>query len=104
MYGLPLDAAKFVVLSACDTGSVRATHANEVIGMVRGLLFAGADALLLSAWKIDDKATAEWMRIFYAALQANPPAAAARTAIKQLCGTPGFQHPYYWSPFLLIGR
>jgi CHAT domain-containing protein len=104
MYGLPLDAAKLVVLSACDTGSVRATHANEVIGMVRGLLFAGANALLLSAWKIDDKATAEWMRIFYAALQTNPPAAAARMAIKQLSGTPGFQHPYYWSPFLLISR
>jgi CHAT domain-containing protein len=104
MYGLPLDAAKLVVLSACDTGSVRATHANEVIGMVRGLLFAGADALLLSAWKIDDKATAEWMRVFYAAAQNHPPAAAARMAIKQLSGMPGFQHPYYWSPFLLIGR
>jgi CHAT domain-containing protein len=104
MYGLPLDAAKLVVLSACDTGSVRATHANEVVGMVRGLLFAGADALLLSAWKIEDRATAEWMRIFYAAAQNHSRAAAARSAIQQLISTPGFQHPYYWSPFLLIGR
>ncbi len=104
MYGLPLDSAKLVVLSACETGRVRATHANEVLGMVRGLIFAGADALLLSAWKIDDKATAEWMQSFYAAAVTQPLAAAARTAIRDLKAKPGYQHPYYWSPFLLIGR
>ena len=104
MYGLALDAAKLVVLSACETGTVRATHANEVLGMVRGLLFAGADALLLSSWKIDDKATAEWMQSFYAAARTQPLAAAARTAIRDLKAKPGYQHPYYWSPFLLVGR
>jgi len=104
MYGLSLDAAKLVVLSACETGTVRATHANEVLGMVRGLLFAGADALLLSAWPIDDKATAEWMQSFYTAARTQPMAAAARTAIRDLKAKPGYQHPYYWSPFLLIGR
>lgn len=104
MYGLPLGSAKLVVLSACETGTVRATHANEVLGMVRGLLFAGADALLLSSWKIDDKATSEWMQLFYAAARTQPLAAAARTAIRDLKAKPGYQHPYYWSPFLLIGR
>lgn len=104
MYGLSLDSAKLVVLSACETGSVRATHANEVLGMVRGLIFAGADALLLSSWKIDDQGTAEWMRSFYAAAGIQPLAAAARTAIRDLKAKPGYQHPYYWSPFLLISR
>ncbi|TKB88236.1 MAG: CHAT domain-containing protein [Nitrospira sp.] len=104
MYGLSLDSAKLVVLSACETGSVRATHANEVMGMVRGLIFAGADALLLSSWEIDDKATAEWTQSFYAAAVTEPLAAAARTAIRDLKAKPGYQHPYYWSPFLLIGR
>ncbi len=79
MYGLALDAAKLVVLSACETGTVRATHANEVIGMMRGLIFAGADALLLSAWKIDDEATAEWMQVFYATATSKPPAEPACT-------------------------
>ena len=104
MYGLSLDATKLIVLSACETGSVRATHANEVIGMMRGLIFAGADSLLLSAWKIDDKATAEWMQTFYAAAVKHSPAAAARTAIRALRAKPEYQHPYYWSPFLLISR
>ncbi len=104
MYGLPLDAARLVVLSACETGTVKATHANEVLGMMRGLLFAGADALLLSAWKIDDAATAEWMRAFYTAAASATPAAAARSAIRELRQNPAYRHPYYWSPFLLIGR
>ncbi len=104
MYGLSLDSAKLVVLSACETGSVRATHANEVLGMVRGLIFAGADALLLSSWNIDDQGTADWMRSFYAAAGIQPLAAAARTAIRDLKAKPGYQHPYYWSPFILISR
>jgi CHAT domain-containing protein len=104
MYGLPLDSAKLVVLSACETGNVRATHASEVIGMMRGLIFAGADALLLSAWKIDDKATAEWMQAFYATAITKPPAEAARAAVRDLRRKPAYQHPFYWSPFLLISR
>ncbi|MGR8932666.1 MAG: CHAT domain-containing protein, partial [Gammaproteobacteria bacterium] len=104
MYGLSLDSTKLIVLSACETGSVRATHANEVIGMMRGLLFAGADSLVLSAWKIDDKATAEWMQAFYADAVNHPPATAVRAAIRELRAKPGYQHPYYWSPFLLISR
>jgi CHAT domain-containing protein len=104
MYALPLDDAKLVVLSACETGSVHATHANEVIGMVRGLIFAGADSLLLSAWKIDDQATAEWMRAFYEAAEDQPPAVAVQTAIKALRATAEYRHPYYWSPFTLTSR
>lgn len=104
MYGLPLETARLVVLSACETGTVKATRANEVLGMMRGLIFAGADALVLSAWKIDDAATSEWMNAFYAAAQSSTLASAARTAIRALRQKSAYQHPYYWSPFLLIGR
>jgi CHAT domain-containing protein len=104
MYGLPLDAAKLVVLSACETGTVRATHANEVLGMIRGLLFAGADALLLSAWAIDDEATAVWMQSFYEAAASLPLASAVRAAIGQTRRHRAYAHPYYWGAFLAVGR
>ena len=104
IYGLPLDSARLVVLSACETGSVRATHANEVIGMMRGLIFAGADALLLSAWKIDDKATAEWMQTFYTNAKTYSLSRAAQIASKALRENSRYRHPYYWSPFLPISR
>jgi CHAT domain-containing protein len=104
MYGLPLDAAKLVVLSACETGTAKATHANEVLGMTRGLLFAGADALLLSAWPINDEATAAWMKVFYDAAGSKPPGAAARVAIESMRRDARYRHPYYWGPFLVVGR
>ncbi len=104
MYGLPLDAATLVVLSACETGTAKATHANEVLGMTRGLLFAGADALLLSAWPINDEATAAWMKVFYDAAGSKPPGAAARAAIESMRRDARYRHPYYWGPFLVVGR
>lgn len=104
MYGLPLDAAKLVVLSACETGTAKATHANEVLGMTRGLLFAGADALVLSAWPINDEATAAWMKGFYDGAGFKPPGAAARAAIENLQRDARYRHPYYWGPFLVVGR
>ena len=45
MFGLPLEQSRLVVLSACETGQAQATHANEVLGMVRALLYAGANTL-----------------------------------------------------------
>lgn len=104
MYGLPLDDARLVVLSACETGIVRATHASEVLGITRGLLFAGAESLILSAWAIDDEGTANWMAAFYESARTNRPSDAAHLAIQSLRSDARYVHPFYWSPFLVIGR
>ncbi len=67
MFGLALDKSRLVVLSACETGRAEATHGNEILGMVRALIYAGADTLVLSSWKVDSEATALWMQTFYEA-------------------------------------
>ena len=104
MFGLPLDKTRFVVLSACETGRAQATHANEVLGMVRALLYAGADSLILSSWKVDSASTALWMETFYKAVQTKSPGEAARLALKKVKGNRNFEHPYYWGPFMMIGK
>jgi len=104
MFGLPLAGARLIVLSACDTGQARATRANEVSGMVRSLLYAGANTLVLSSWAIDADSTALWMETFYREAQSRPPAGAARLAIAAVRRDPRYSHPYYWAPFLLTGR
>ena len=43
MFGLPFDKSRLVVLSACDTGREEVTHGNEVLGMVRALMYAGRE-------------------------------------------------------------
>jgi CHAT domain-containing protein len=104
MFGLPLDRSRLVVLSACETGRTEATHANELLGMVRALVYAGAGSLVLSYWEVDSAATALWMQTFYDAAQSRPLPEAARVALARVKARPEFAHPYYWAAFGMIGR
>ena len=104
MFGLPLAKDSTVVLSACQTGEVTATHSNEVLGMVRALLYAGANNLVLSSWQVQAEATALWMETFYRAAQTNPPSEAARQARLAVKARPEYRDPYFWAPFVLTGK
>ncbi len=101
-YELQLQAT-LVTLSACETGLSALTPGDDLVGLARGFLLAGAPALLVSLWVVDDAATAEMMTIFYRALLGGMrPAAALRHAQCALLAT--HPHPFFWAPFTLIGR
>jgi CHAT domain-containing protein len=104
MFGLPLAKSRLVVLSACETGRAEATHANEVLGMVRALIYAGAGTLLLSQWEVDSAATSRWMQAFYEAGRTRPLPDAARAALRVVRAMPEYNHPYYWAAFTMFGR
>ena len=104
MFALPFSQAKLVTLSACETGRVSGTHASEVIGMQRALIYAGANAVLLTHWKVDSQATLAWMKTFYREAARSSCTEAARRATAALRARPEYAHPYYWSAFYLVGR
>ena len=104
MFGLPLENRRLVVLAACETGRVEATHGNEILGIERALLYAGAGTLVLSRWKVDTVATSLWMETFYRAALIRPPPAAAREALKAVKSDSRFRSPYYWGAFAMVGR
>ena len=92
-----------VTLSACETGLNSVASGDELIGLVRGFLSAGASALLLSLWTVQDAATANLMRDFYSHLhQGKSFAESLRQA--QLSFIKQEVHPYFWSPFVLVGH
>jgi len=92
-----------VALSACETGVSAVAPGEELIGLARGFLTAGAPTLLVSLWTVDDDSTATLMFEFYKRLCAGArPAAALRDAQRTLLRD--HPHPYYWSPFVLVGR
>lgn len=92
-----------VVLSACETGMSTLAPGDEVIGLIRGFLAAGAPSVLVSLWTVDDATTAQLMTTFYALLRAGErPAAALRQAQLELMRD--YPHPFFWAPFVLIGR
>lgn len=92
-----------VVLSACETGVNNVAPGDELIGLARGFFAAGAPALLVSLWSVDDASTATLMAHFYRRLQAGDgPALALRTAQLELLAV--LPHPFFWAPFVLMGR
>ncbi|MDF1703096.1 MAG: CHAT domain-containing protein, partial [Planctomycetota bacterium] len=84
--------AELVVLSTCESGVA-----------ARGLLQAGARALLCSQWRVRDEVASAFMHAFYGALRDGLAAAAAhRRAMDTIRAS--HPHPYYWAPFFLLGR
>lgn len=101
-YDLRLNCS-LVTLSACETGVSAVAPGEDLVGLARGFLLAGAPSLLVSLWVVDDAATAELMLAFYRKLLAGArPAAALRQA--QLAQMKEREHPFFWASFWLIGR
>lgn len=100
LYGLRL-SADLVTLSACETGLGDVTGGDDVIGLTRGFLFAGADSVVTSLWPVSDAETAFLMERFYGALAARGKSAALREAV--LATRARHPHPAFWSAFNLTG-
>jgi CHAT domain-containing protein len=102
LYHLKL-TADLVVLSGCATGLNVVRSGDEQIGLVRGLLRAGAQSLVLSLWDVHDRSTQEFMVSFYTKMQQglSKPLAMQAAMVDLRKRSP---HPYYWAPFLLIGK
>ena len=102
LYHLKLPV-ELVVLSGCATGLNVIKPGDEQIGLVRGLLQAGAQSMVLSLWDVHDASTKEFMIAFYSALEGGlSKPLALRSAMLALRSK--YKHPYYWAPFLLIGK
>ena len=102
LYKLKL-RADLVVLSGCSTGLSSVRGSDELVGLTRGLLYAGARAVLVSLWDVNDDSTCRFMTTFYGyLLKSLSPAAALRQAQCEL--REQFPHPYHWAPFILVGR
>jgi CHAT domain-containing protein/tetratricopeptide (TPR) repeat protein len=102
LYNLQLPA-ELVTLSGCATGLNAIAPGDELLGLVRVLLYAGAQSLLLSLWDVHDRSTAEFMKSFYRCLMAQgDKAVALQSAMQEL--RKEYAHPYYWAPFVLVGK
>jgi len=95
-----LSKTSIVSLSACDTGQSEIRKGGEAIGFVRGILLAGAQRVLLTQWKVEDRSASEFFRDFYTQLgDKRDIIRAYQSAILQ--ATHGYAHPFYWAGFVL---
>jgi CHAT domain-containing protein len=102
LYRLKLPV-ELVTLSACVSGLNVIAAGDEVLGLARGLLSAGAASLLVSLWDVPDQSTAEFMQAFYQRyLPATNKAEALREAMRVIRDR--YPHPVHWAPFAMVGR
>ncbi len=102
LYQMKLDA-DFVALSGCSTGMNVVAAGDELLGLMRGLLHAGARSLLLTLWDVHDRSTADFMACFYRNLGGTKGTAfALQQAMQEVRASR--PHPYYWAPFVLVGK
>jgi CHAT domain-containing protein len=98
--------ADLVVLSACETGLGKEVKGEGLVSLTRAFMYAGTPSVVASLWKVADLSTAELMTRFYRHLKDGKlsKAEALRQAQLELIQEGRFDHPYFWSPFVLIGR
>lgn len=104
IYNMRLDA-DLVVLSACQTALGKAIKGEGLIGLTRAFMYAGAPRVVASLWEVDDLATAELMKRFYAGMLRRhlSPVAALRAAQIELSHDSRWAAPYYWAGFTIQG-
>jgi CHAT domain-containing protein/predicted negative regulator of RcsB-dependent stress response len=105
IYNLNLPA-EMVVLSACETGIGKQIRGEGLIALTRGFMNAGAERVVASLWKVDDRATAELMGEFYNEMFVRKlkPAAALRAAQLTLSRRPARRNPHFWAGFVVQGE
>jgi len=92
-----------VTLSACESGRSRVVRGDETLGLTWAFLGAGAATMVVSLWLVQDEAAVGLMDSLYRRLAgATSPATALRQA--QLETRESYSHPYFWAPFVLIGK
>jgi CHAT domain-containing protein/tetratricopeptide (TPR) repeat protein len=129
-----LSTTHLVVLSACETGlSGSAQDGTEISGISGYFLYRGAKAVVASLWSVNDASTSLLMQQFYQNLsqgmsksvalrqaqlslltqKIQPATQTGRNVVHPLTPNqptrndriaPGYTHPYYWAPFILIGN
>jgi CHAT domain-containing protein len=104
IFNLKLNA-ELVVLSACRTGLGKEVKGEGLIGLTRAFMYAGAPSMVASLWQVADRSTADLMVTFYQQLnQDRDKADALRQAKLKVIEAGRYAHPYYWSPFILVGE
>ncbi|MCC5609866.1 tetratricopeptide repeat protein [Nostoc sp. CHAB 5834] len=98
--------AELIVLSACETGLGKEVSGEGLVGLTRGLMYAGAARVAVSLWSVEEEATSKLMREFYREILQNgkTPAAALRAAQLEMWRQEEWRNPYSWAGFTLLGE
>jgi CHAT domain-containing protein/tetratricopeptide (TPR) repeat protein len=103
---LDLHEVDLAVLSACETSVGAVSDGDDVVGLTRAFLSAGARSLVTTLWPVDDEASAALMTAFYR--RVSRPGVNLATALaaaqREVASEPQWQAPYFWAGYVLHGQ
>ncbi|MDJ0840158.1 MAG: CHAT domain-containing protein [Acidobacteriota bacterium] len=96
-----MDNRPFLNLASCQSGWMAMSSGNEAHGFVISAFAAGASGMMASLWEIDDRATSDWMEVFYNNMGLGLPQAYRKACLELRTRN---ADPYFWAGFCLLGR
>jgi CHAT domain-containing protein len=95
-----------VTLSACETGKSLITRGDELIGLPRAFLYAGALSVVVSLWPVSSIPTMELMNLFYNNIKTGKSKIQSLKDAQKIMIAKGgvYAHPFIWAPFVLVGH
>ncbi|MBL0132572.1 MAG: tetratricopeptide repeat protein [Chitinophagaceae bacterium] len=100
---LDIDRFGIILLSACETAVIREVAEGWPISMGTAFIEMGVPSVVATLWQVDDNATSMLMQQFYKNLKTMDKVKALQQAQHYLRTQPGYEDPYYWAPFQLVG-
>lgn len=91
-------------LTACETGSGKLVSGEGVMGLGRAFQYAGAKSVLASLWSVAEDSTVKLVEKFFMYLKAGNDRMTALRMARADIRKEGYEHPFFWSPFILIGE
>jgi CHAT domain-containing protein len=109
IYNLDLHKTELVILSACQTAGGAAVTGEGLLSLSRAFIYAGADGIVSTLWKTEDRVTSYLMQRMHIYLkQKMPPENALQQAKKDMLSDKelGAQYktPNYWANFIYVGK
>jgi tetratricopeptide (TPR) repeat protein len=98
-------ASEFAFIAGCRTASAVSAGGGYVQSLAAAFQRAGVRSVAASLWPIDDEASAVLVRKLCELLHDGPdysPLKAFCAAQRYLRAQQGFEHPYYWAPFVIF--
>mgnify|MGYP000904633697 CR=1 FL=1 len=98
-------STNLLVLSACETGLNGQKPGDELIGLTRAFLYAGAGSLIVSLWSVGAASTFEFMERFYRKIKEEKMTKDEALQMTQVefIHDERYSNIYFWAPFILIG-
>jgi tetratricopeptide (TPR) repeat protein/CHAT domain-containing protein len=96
--------ADVVALTACQTGMGSRVSGEGILSMGRSFQYAGAEAVLTSLWSVAETSSVTLTTEFFKELKTGKPAREALSRARKTIRSLGFEHPFFWAAFVLVGQ